>query len=111
LKALTDAPLSEACGVADAAFRTQFGETSVVTQFASASTLTTGVAGFVLVMAFAVAGRTGLARRLAARIREEMLYRHTMAELSRLQDRVLADFGLVRDELPGVARRHARAAR
>ncbi len=42
---------------------------------------------------------------IAKSYRRWRLYRQTLAELSLLDDRSLADLGMVRSELPGVAQR------
>jgi uncharacterized protein YjiS (DUF1127 family) len=51
----------------------------------------------------------GVWRRLERRIREEIRYRRALAELNRLDDRDLDDLDLGRADLPGLARRAARA--
>jgi uncharacterized protein YjiS (DUF1127 family) len=52
---------------------------------------------------------TSLARRALAWIREEVVYRRSLSELRRLDDRDLDDLNLGRGDLPVLARRHARA--
>jgi uncharacterized protein YjiS (DUF1127 family) len=47
-------------------------------------------------------------RRLAARLAEQRRYLAALRELSRLDDRDLADIGIGRDDLPSLARSHAR---
>ena len=49
-------------------------------------------------------------RGLRARVGEEVLYRRSLRELRRLDDRDLDDLDLGRGDLPGLARRHAREA-
>ncbi len=49
-------------------------------------------------------------RGLRARLGEEVLYRRSLRELRRLDDRDLDDLDLGRGDLPGLARRHAREA-
>ncbi len=57
------------------------------------------------------AGRGGgLWRRLRARVGEEVLYRRSLRELRRLDDRILDDIDVARVDFPGLARRHAREA-
>ena len=46
-------------------------------------------------------------RGLRARVDEELRYRRALHELRRLDDRDLDDLNLGRDDLPGLARRHA----
>ena len=54
-------------------------------------------------------GRPGMLwRGLRARVGEEVLYRRSLRELRRLDDRDLDDLDLGRGGLPGHARRHAR---
>ena len=48
-------------------------------------------------------------RRPRARVIEEVSYRRSLRELRRLDDRDLDDLDLGRGDLPGLARRHARA--
>ncbi len=56
-------------------------------------------------------GRAGMLwRGLRARLGEEVLYRRSLRELRRLDDRDLDDLDLGRGDLPGLARRHAREA-
>ena len=56
-------------------------------------------------------GRAGMLwRGLRARVGEEVLYRRSLRELRRLDDRDLDDLDLGRGDLPGLARRHAREA-
>ena len=56
-------------------------------------------------------GRAGMLwRGLRARVGEEVLYRRSLRELRRLDDRDLDDLALGRGDLPGLARRHAREA-
>ncbi len=56
-------------------------------------------------------GRPGMLwRGLRARVGEEVLYRRSLRELRRLDDRDLDDLDLGRGDLPGLARRHAREA-
>jgi uncharacterized protein YjiS (DUF1127 family) len=52
----------------------------------------------------------GLWRQLRAWVGEEVRYRRALHALRRLDDRDLDDLNLGRDDLPGLARRHARAA-
>jgi uncharacterized protein YjiS (DUF1127 family) len=57
------------------------------------------------------AGRgEGLWRRLRARVGEEVLYRRSLRELRRLDDRTLDDINVARVDFPELARRHAREA-
>ena len=49
----------------------------------------------------------GLWRELRAWVAEEVLYRRTLRELRRLDDRTLDDIDVARVDFPGLARRHA----
>jgi uncharacterized protein YjiS (DUF1127 family) len=49
------------------------------------------------------------ALRVRERAAEEIRYRQALRELRRLDDRTLDDLALGRADLPGIARRHARA--
>lgn len=51
---------------------------------------------------------TGLFARLAEQTGRWVAYRRTLAELQALDDRTLADLGMTRGALPGIARRAAR---
>ena len=51
-----------------------------------------------------------LALRGSAWVREEVTYLRALSELRRLDDRDLDDLNLGRGDLPGLARRHARAS-
>ena len=50
-----------------------------------------------------------LAHRASTWVKEEVVYLRALVELRRLDDRDLDDLNLGRGDLPGLARRHARA--
>ena len=74
-----------------------------------------GPAALIAALAGPAGGRGGdragmLWRGLRARIVEEVLYRRSLRELRRLDNRTLDDIDVARVDFPGLARRHAREA-